>query len=83
LSLFAQAHVARADVRTLHTYGNSRGHEIINVIAVDAFKLRPLLPHGYVMVPAASVGFGGPDQGVVVIATRTLRPDIAASSRRR
>src|SRR5262249_16778519 len=37
-------------------------------IAVSASKLLPLLPPGYTLVPAASLGFGRPDQGLVAIA---------------
>jgi len=61
----------------LHSYGNSLGQEVINVIAVSSSKLRPLLPPGYTPVPAASVGFGGPDQGIVVIGNfRGIKPTV-------
>jgi hypothetical protein len=59
---------ARASAKVLHTYGTSEGHEIANVIAVNASKLLPLLPPEYTLVPAASLGFGRPDQGLVDIA---------------
>ena len=68
---------AMAEVRTLHTYGNSQGHEIINVIAVDLAKLSSIVPPGYTIVPAAAVGFGGQTQGVVAIANfQSLGPTI-------
>jgi hypothetical protein len=68
---------ARADVELLHTYGNSQGQEVVNVVAISASKLFPLLPAGYNLVPAASVGFGGPDQGIVVIANfRGIDPTV-------
>jgi hypothetical protein len=54
-------------VEVLHTYGNSLGQEVISVIAVDGSKLQPLLPAGYSLVPASTVGFGRPGQGVVVV----------------
>jgi hypothetical protein len=59
---------ARASAKVLHTYGTSEGHEIANVIAVNASELLPLLPPEYTLVPAASLGFGRPDQGLVAIA---------------
>lgn len=67
----------RADAEILHTYGNSLGQEVINVIAINASKLLPLLPAGYSLAPAASIGFGGPDQGIVVIANfRGIDPTV-------
>jgi hypothetical protein len=66
--LGGQGTAARADAKVLHTYGSSLGQEVVNVIAVDESKLLPLLPAGYNIVPAESVGFGGPDQGIVAIA---------------
>lgn len=77
LGLFGQYNWVRADAELLHTYGNSLGQEVVNVIAVSASKLLPLLPAGYNLVPAASVGFGGPDQGIVVIANfRGIDPTV-------
>jgi hypothetical protein len=68
---------AQAPVEVLHTFGNSRGHEIVNVIAVDKAKLRPLVPAHYTLVPASSVLFGSPDQGIVVIANfQALNPTV-------
>lgn len=58
---------AHADVQVVHTYGNSLGQEVISVIAVDASKLRPLLPAPYELIPASTVGFGQSNQGLVVI----------------
>src|SRR5262245_62000395 len=52
----------------LHTYSNSNAHEVVNVIAVDMAKLRPLVPTEYTIVPASAVLFGRPDQGIVAIA---------------
>ena len=57
---------ARAQV--LHTYSNSTGHEVVNVVAVDMSKVRPLVPAEYTIVPASAVLFGRPDQGLVTIA---------------
>lgn len=75
--LCVTASAARADVEILHTYGSSLGHEVANVIAVNASKLRPLLPEGYTLTSASSVGFGGDDQGVIVIANfRGIDPAI-------
>jgi hypothetical protein len=65
--LIGHSTAARSEVEVLHTYGNSLGQEVISVVAVDASKLRPLLPSGYQLVPASSVGFGQADQGVVVV----------------
>lgn len=77
LYLLCLTAAARADVAVLHTYGNSLGQEVINVIAVSASKLLPLLPAGYNLVPAASIGFGGPDQGIVAIANfRGIDPTV-------
>ena len=68
---------ARADVELLHDYGNSQGQEVVNVVAISASKLLPLLPAGYNLIPAASVGFGGPEQGIVVIANfRGIDPTV-------
>lgn len=77
LCLVGHSAAARDGVELLHTYGNSLGQEVINVIAVDSSKLLPLLPAGYALVPAASAGFGRPDQGVVVIANfRGIDPTV-------
>lgn len=66
---------ARAEAEVLHTFGNSKGHEIVNVIAVDMTRLRPLVPAQYTPVPASAVLFGRPDQGVVVMANfQALNP---------
>jgi hypothetical protein len=64
----ARAQSEGVQTEVLHTIGNSKGHEIVNVIAVDLAKLRPLVPAHYTPVPASSVLFGRPDQGLVVIA---------------
>ena len=42
LGLVGQSFIDRANAQVLHTYGNSLGHEVVNVIAVSASKLRPL-----------------------------------------
>lgn len=77
LSLLCPITAAWADVELLHTYGNSLGQEVTNVIAVQASKLLPLLPPEYNLVPASSVGFGAPDQGIVVIANfRGIDPTV-------
>ena len=77
LVLLGQSLGARAEVELLHTYGNSLGQEVANVIAVSASKLLPLLPAGYNLVPAASLGFGRPDQGIVAIANfRGIAPTV-------
>jgi hypothetical protein len=67
LSLLGQSPEARAEVELLHTYGSSLGQEVTSVIAVSASKLLPLLPTGYTLLPAASLGVGGPDQGIVAL----------------
>jgi hypothetical protein len=75
--LHAQSLVARSNAKVIHAYGNSLGYEVDNVIAVSASKLTPLLPAGYTIVPAASLGFGRPDQGIVVIANfRGIDPTV-------
>lgn len=77
LYLVGHSIAARAEVELLHTYGNSLGQEVINVIAIDSSKLISLLPAGYALVPAASVGFGRSDQGIVVIANfRGIDPTV-------
>jgi hypothetical protein len=68
LAAGSHGHAAAARVRLVHTYGNSSGVEIANLIAIDATKLTALLPAGYQALPAAAVGLGGADQGVLVIA---------------
>jgi len=67
LCLLGQSTVAHAEADALHTYGNSLGQEVISVIAIDAAKLRPLVPASYDLVPAAAVGFGRADQGILVV----------------
>jgi hypothetical protein len=67
LGLLVQGPESQADVKVLHTYGISLGQEVDNLIPVSAAKLLPLLPAGYDIVPATSLGIGGPDQGIVVI----------------
>src|SRR5216683_6892427 len=47
LGLVGQSFIDRANAQVLHTYGNSLGHEVANVIAVSASKLRPLVPPEY------------------------------------
>jgi hypothetical protein len=51
----------------LHTYETEFGTEVINTIPVGAANLVPLLPGGYQLVPAAALGLGGWDQGIVAI----------------
>jgi hypothetical protein len=68
LGLVGQSFVDRANAEVLHTYGNSLGHEVANVIAVSASKLLPLVPPEYTILPASSLLFGRPDQGIVTIA---------------
>jgi hypothetical protein len=53
---------------TTHTYSDSLGQEVDNLVAVDASRLQPLLPPGYVIVPASNFfGVGRANQGVVAI----------------
>jgi hypothetical protein len=53
---------------TTHTYSSSLGQEVVNLVAVDASRLQPLVPPGYVIVPASmTFGVGRADQGVVAI----------------
>jgi hypothetical protein len=56
-----------ASAEVLHTYGYPSGHEVVNLIAVNTSKLLPLIPDGYHIVPATSLGVGGGDQGIVAI----------------
>ncbi len=73
----AHSPVARADPQVLHTYGNSFGYEVDQGIAIDMAKLRPLVPSSYTMVPASTLGFGGSDQGLLVIANfRGIGPTV-------
>ena len=64
----AQAPPAPVNVRTLHTYTKSLGVEVAQVVATSSAKLLPLLPPGYTLVPAAALGFGTAEQGIVAIA---------------
>jgi hypothetical protein len=57
----------RHGVAVLHTYGTESATEVINTIPVSAANLVPLLPDGYELIPAAALGLGGWDQGIVVI----------------
>jgi hypothetical protein len=57
-----------APVKLLHTYQTSSAAEVANTIPVSADKLLSLLPDEYEFVPAAAVGLGRWDQGIVVIA---------------
>jgi hypothetical protein len=68
LGLVGQSFVDRANAQVLHIYGNSLGHEVVNVITVSASKLRPLVPPEYTILPASSLLFGSPEQGIVTIA---------------
>lgn len=68
MSLLGLSSVVLAEFETLHTYDSSLGHEVTNVIAVTLSRLTPMLPTGYAAVPASLLGFGGTDQGLVVIA---------------
>ena len=54
--------------KLLHTYETSFAVEAANTIPVSAAKLLPLLPAEYQFVPAAALGIGGWDQGIVVVA---------------
>jgi hypothetical protein len=70
---------SRANAEPLHTYRSSLGQEVANVIAVSMSKLFPLVPAGYTIIPASSVGlgFGTPDQGLIVIANvRNFDPTV-------
>jgi len=68
LGLVGQSFIDRANAQVLHTYGNSLGHEVANVIAVSASKLRPLVPPEYTILPASSLLVGTSAQGIVTIA---------------
>jgi hypothetical protein len=57
----------QANATILHSYRSEQGQEVINIIPVEQEKLYSLLPQGYQIVPAASLGFGGADQGIVAI----------------
>jgi hypothetical protein len=62
----APTRVGQATV--LHTFQTSFAAEVANTIPVSADKLLPLLPDEYELVPAAALGLGGSDQGIVAIA---------------
>jgi hypothetical protein len=77
LGLAGQSFVDRAKAEVLHTYGNTMGHEVANVIAVSASKLLPLVPPEYTIIPASSLLFGRPDQGIVTIANfQAINPTV-------
>jgi hypothetical protein len=57
-----------APFKLVHTFETSSAAEVANTIPVSAAKLLALLPAGYQLVPAAALGIGGPDLGIVVIA---------------
>jgi hypothetical protein len=79
--ILAPSHAADRETRTVHTYGNVSGVEIANVIAIDITKLAALIPAGYDILPAAAVGFGRQDQGVLAIANfRGLTPVVDGRS---
>jgi hypothetical protein len=67
ITLAAQAPLARAETKVVHTYTAAFATEIINAVPVSAANLAPLLPDGYELVPAAALGLGGWDQGIVAI----------------
>ena len=74
LCLLAGASPAHADADVLHRYTNARAHEIDNLLAVDAAKLAPLLPAGFVMVPASALGVRGSGQGIVLSCSIISKP---------
>jgi hypothetical protein len=41
--------------------------EIANLVAVDSTKLAPLVPTAYSMIPAAALGIGRLDQGILLV----------------
>lgn len=59
--------VREQDVVVLHTYDTQLATEVANTIPVDAARLTPLLPQGYEVAPASTLGLGGDDEGLVVI----------------
>jgi hypothetical protein len=60
-----------------HSYTTTLGTEVVNLIPVPVSKLIPLVPNGYSVVPAAALGVGTSDQGVVVITNyRGLEPSV-------
>lgn len=68
--------------RTLHTYSSTVGVEVAIVVPINSSKLAPLLPAGYHLLPAATVGLGGPDQGVLAFANfRGTNPSIDGGPR--
>jgi hypothetical protein len=66
-SLHAKNRNKKRDPVVVHTYGTGFAAEVANTIPVSAAKLAPLLPDGYELAPAAALGLGGSDQGLVVI----------------
>jgi hypothetical protein len=57
----------RVEARIVHTYGSSSAAEVTNLVAVSRSKLLPLLPPGYVPLPATTIGIGRKDQGILAI----------------
>jgi hypothetical protein len=57
----------RPDVVLLHSYQTGFASEVANTISVSAATLEPLLPDGYALAPASTLGLGSDDEGLVVI----------------
>lgn len=55
-------------VRLLHTYATRDAMEVVSGIVLDASKLAVFLPAGYTVRPASELGFGGSNEGIVVMA---------------
>ena len=64
ITLAAQAPLARAETKVIHTYPTESATEVVNTIPVSAANLVPHLPDGYEFVPAAALGLGDWDQGL-------------------
>jgi hypothetical protein len=74
----------RQNVEFLHSYDTSFATEIANAIPVSADNLLPLLPSEYELIPAATFGIGGLDEGIVVIVNfQGMDPSIDRRPRRR
>lgn len=57
----------KPDAVLLHTYETRFATEVANTIPVGADVLAPLLPEGYELAPASTLGLGDDDEGLVVI----------------
>lgn len=67
LSAISAPAEAASRAATGHAYATSDARELVNTIAVSTSTLLPLVPPGYNIVPAATLGVGSSTQGIVVV----------------